>query len=60
MAPGRRSVPGLSHRSRPPSDGGAMSGERPYRVVLVAGTRQHTEALREQVAADLAILGLRL
>jgi RNA-directed DNA polymerase len=29
-------------------------------VVLVAGTRQHTEALREQVAAVLATVGLRL
>src|SRR5215213_5284911 len=29
-------------------------------VVLVAGTRQHAEALREQVAAALATLGLRL
>jgi RNA-directed DNA polymerase len=29
-------------------------------VVLVAGTRQHTEALREQVAAVLATIGLRL
>jgi RNA-directed DNA polymerase len=29
-------------------------------VVLVAGTRQHAEALREQVAAVLATLGLRL
>jgi RNA-directed DNA polymerase len=29
-------------------------------VVLVAGTRQHTEALREQVATVLATVGLRL
>ncbi|HEY5986213.1 MAG TPA: group II intron maturase-specific domain-containing protein, partial [Streptosporangiaceae bacterium] len=29
-------------------------------VVLVAGTRQHTEALKEQVAAVLATVGLRL
>jgi RNA-directed DNA polymerase len=29
-------------------------------VVLVAGTRQHAQALREQVAAVLATVGLRL